>query len=517
MKKIAYIVALSFLFFTSCEKMQFDDPTTYTIEEAKLYVTDYYYKLATGNFQSVMFRANDGYYYGFGYGGLADQSTFTNRVNEWWDFAIEPRVPLNNARSYAGESHFYYPYYYFYLANMNANIILEALDGGESALDESGNDRTTEVRAMAHFIKGVAQGYLGSIFDRGIIADENLGAQGAREFSNSYKEMIENAASHFDRALTAANSLTSFNLSDYYVNMNLDKAGFVRLINSMAARLYASIPRDKEESEALGNAFWTRVLNYANGGFTTDFIAPYVSGGYYNYNVYYGLVEAGGGPYLPADIKIPYLADKTGTYPNSYPLDESVMLAPVETDDERFTRYFKYTQNFGYLRLDRGRNLFSNYKHNRWSQPGSYPNTTNVTGYPNPVFLAEEVRLLRAEAKMWLGDIAGAAAELNDPAADRIAIGTLPSIASTEAAVRHTLHYEYSISIDLAGGCTNPWTFMRRNNLLQKGTPTEFPIPERQLLFTSESVYSFGGAANAGAKGKWGETTAASGVGAWKD
>lgn len=517
MKKLLFI-AILYVSLSSCEKMQFDDPTTYTLEEASdsTITPDYYFKLAAGNFQSALFNANDAYYFAVGLAALADQTTVTNRVQEWWDFAKEPRITLNNTQSYAGASHFSYAYDVFYKANLNANIILEGLASGGKGVDAQGKDRTQEIYAIAYLIKGISQGYLGIIYDRGVVADKNLGVAGELALPNSYKELIESATGYFDKAIAAANAASSFTLSDFYINVIADKTKFIQLANSLAARLLASLPRDKAESQALGSAFWNKVLAYANAGLTSDFISSFVTGGYYNYNVHYALTEAGGGPYLPADIKVAYLADKTGTYPNSYPLDESVVLAPVQTDDARFTSYFKYGTNFGYLRVDRGRNLFSNYKHNRWSQGGANPNTTRITGYPNPVFLFEELRLLKAEAKMWLGDLPGAAAELNASNADRISKGGLPAIGATEAEIRKTLHYEYAISIDLAGGAANPWTFMRRNNLLQKGTPTEFPIPEQQLLLTGDAIYTFGGLSEAGAKGKWGEITAASGDGAWK-
>lgn len=515
MKKLS-IITLLIITITACEKTQFDDPTTYTIQEAIQVTPDYYYKLASGNLNSALFNLNDGYNFGFGMGTLADQTTVTNRVQEWWDFAKEPRVQLNNSQSYSGVTHFSRPYDVFYKVNLNANIILEAFEKGEKGIDAKKVDRTTEIKAIAYLLKGMSLGYLGAIYDRGLIANKNEGALGAKTLQNSYKELIEASAGFFDLAIATAATAPSITLSDFYINVKLDKPGFIQFANSMAARVLASMPRDKAEAQALGATFWNRVLKYADAGFTTDFLTTYVSGGYYNYNVYYGLVESGGGPYLPADIKIPYMASKPGTYPNSYPLDESVILAPVQTDDARFTKYFKYGTAFGFLRSDRGRNLFSNYKHNRWSVAGSFPNTTTVTGYTNPVFLAEEVRLLRAEAKMWTGNLAGAAAELNAASAERISLGKLPAIAATEAAIRYTLHYEYAISIDLAGSSINPWSFMRRNDLLQKGTPTEFPIPEQQLLLTGDEIYTFGSVESSGAKGKFGETTSASGIGAWK-
>ncbi len=513
MNKIWFSAVLA-LCLTGCQKLQFDDPSSFTLEEAKAITPDYYFKVASSAFSSVLGAANEGYNYGAGLRMLADESATTNRVQEWWDFTIEPRKRLNNTQSYGGYNQFMNPHTSFYLANLNANKVILGLDAGNPGIDATGKDRTQEVYAFAYLVKGMAQGYLGAIFDRGIIANQDLGVAGEQAFPHSYKQLIESGVSFIDKAIIAANAAPSITSADFYVNIVLDKAKFIQFANSMAARLLASIPRDKAEATALGNTFWTRVNDYASKGLTTNFTTVWQSGGFSNSIVVYeqNWLTTGGG-YHPADIKIAYLADKTGTYPNSYPEDPTIVLGPVQTDDKRFATYLKYTTDFGYFRVDRGRNLFSNYNFSRWRFNNA--NSMTVVGAINPVFLTEECRLLRAEAKMFMGDLAGAAAELNAATAERKSLGGLPNIAATAEAITNTLHYEYSISIGGAGGSTNPWAFMRRNNLLQIGTPTEMPIPEGQMLLTPDAPYTFGGKEFAGEKGKWGETATA-GVGGWK-
>ncbi|WP_333886069.1 hypothetical protein [Sphingobacterium siyangense] len=119
--------------------------------------------------------------------------------------------------------------------------------------------------------------------------------------------------------------------------------------------------------------------------------------------------------------------------------------------------------------------------------------------------MAEETRLLRAEAKYWLKDYDGAAAELNASTASRKQKGGLPDVIANASALRDAIHYEYAIEIDGAGGTFVPFSFMRRNDLLQGGTPTQFPIPQIQLELIGEPVYTFGGNESAGEKGKFGE------------
>ncbi|MFT4204710.1 MAG: hypothetical protein QM610_12465 [Chitinophagaceae bacterium] len=509
-----YIAPLYLLFlFTSCEKLQYDDPLHYTTEEALATVTDYYYQLARSSFQSVVFYSNDGYYFGAGLDMLSDQYTNTNRVQQWWDFAYEPRKTLNNSQSYGGVYNFSIPYQVFYQANLDATKVLDGLHAGNKGIDGDGNDRTDEIYAFAHLVQGIAQGYLGAIYDRGIIVDTEEG-DSEHSFNNSYKELIENGVAHLDSAIAHANAASSITGADFYTGVNLTKATFIQFANSLAARLLAAIPRSKDEAAALGSTFWGRVYTYASNGITENLLAePYAgSGSFYNYGIYYSLLTASSAPYLQADIKIPYFADTTGAYPYDYPTDESVVLDPVATNDNRFATYFKYYSGFGYLRTDRGRNLFSNYGHYRWGTSAS-----NFAYSQNqPLFLAEEVRLLRAEAKFWQGDYTSAAAELNSASADRKANGGLGDVPASEAALRYVLHYEYSIGIAVAGSAINPFAFMRRNNLLQAGTATEYPIPEQQILLTDQSVYTFGGTDNEGQTGKWGEITTAGSDWGWK-
>ena len=154
----------------------------------------------------------------------------------------------------------------------------------------------------------------------------------------------------------------------------------------------------------------------------------------------------------------------------------------------------------------RGRGLFSNYIRERWTNSH---NSLSEVGSVNPYILAEEVRLLKAEAKLFLNDVAGAAELLNDPNASRKVKGHLADVVANETDVRNAIHYEYAIEIDGAAGVTVPFTFMRRNDLLIGGTPTEYPIPQKQLELIGESLYSFGGKEYIGEKGRFGELATA--------
>ena len=503
-----YLILL--LAFISCESIYFDDPSTLTNDEAIEKIKSLGYVLTTSSVQTTFMTttSNAG---GSHFSLWADQSTNTNGSQSWWDFANEPRMRLNNNSAYRGNAAVREIYSNFYQANLDASKVIDMIENQDVRIfDEAGNDRTEDCLIGAYYVKGISQGYLGVIFDRGIIVDEvNLTS---REFSHSYKDLIENGISHLEYTLQLIEDSPNLNF-DFLSGVTISRDDIKKLVNSMAARILSSVARDKQEAAELGDSHWNRVLAYANNGFNEDFLITTVPGGYYNALISVLEQPYGGASYVPVDIKIPLLADKNNSTPNIYPVDNSIILEPIETDDKRFYDYFTYTTNFGILLEARGRGLFSNYMRTRWVLPER--STLNVAGAVNPYFLKEEIRLLKAESKLWLKDYAGAAELLNAPDASRKIIGELPDIVANESNLRDALHYEYAIEIDGAGGTFVPFTFMRRNDLLQGGTPTQFPVPQIQLELIGIETYTFGGIADAGERGIYGELATANNNG-WK-
>ncbi len=509
MKKITYLLGL-LTWLISCESINFDDPSTLTNEEAIQKIKSIGYVLTTSSIQTT-FRTTTSNAGGSHFSLWADQSTNTNGSQSWWDFANEPRLRMNNNSAYRGNAAVREIYSNFYQANLDATKVIDIIENqGITIYDDAGNDRTADCLIGAYYAKGVAQGYLGVIYDRGIIVDEV--SLTTRDFPHSYKELVENGISHLDKVLALVEETPGVKF-DFLNGVTITQDELTKLTHSMAARILSSVARDKEEAEALGDSHWNKVLDYATKGFTNDFMISTVSGGYYNALIDILERPYGGASYVPVDIKIPYLADKNNSTPLTYPVDNTVILPPIETDDQRFYDYFTYTTNFGILLEARGRGLFSNYIRSRWMHPQR--STLNVEGAINPYFLAEELRLLRAEAKFWLKDYPAAAAELNASNASRKAKGQLPNISASQEELQAALHYEYAIEIDGAGGTFVPFTFMRRHDLLQGGTPTQFPVPQVQLDLIGIETYTFGGIGNAGEKGVHGELATARDNG-WK-
>lgn len=506
MKRYTYLLVAA-LALTACKRTDFDNPTTLTNQEATDQIKDLGLKLTTSSVQTAFLTSTSSA--GTHFSLLADQTTNTNGNSSWWDFANEPRLRLNNNSSYRGATTWNTFYNSFYQANLDATLALDIIENQKKKItDNTGKDRTSDCQIATYYAKGISQGYLGVIFDRGIIVDNaNLTTKG---FPNSYKELIDNGLKLIDKSIALATASSSLNFN-FLSGVTISKADFIKLANSMAARILASRARSKAEAAALGDEFWNRVYAYAQNGITSDFTITTTTGGYYN-QLLSGLVQrnSDGSGYLPPDQKLAWLADNSGTQPKFYP--STGILPTVTTNDQRFYRYFGYTTSFGIFIESRGRGLFTNYYRIRWYNAA---NTLNTSGAVNPYFLAEEIRLLKAEARFWLKDYAGAAAFLNDGTAARKALGKLPDVATTEVALRNTLHYEYAIEIDGAGGAFVPFTFMRRNDLLIGGTPTEYPVPQLQLDLVGIPVYTFGGKAYFNEKGSFGETATADNVG-WK-
>jgi len=508
MKKIFYII-IPFLTILGCESIDFDDPSTLTNQEASEKIKSLGYVLTKSSIQNVFMTStsNAG---GSHFSLWADQSTNTNGSQSWWDFANEPRLRFNNNSAYRGEAAVVKLFSNYYQANLDATKVIDLIENqGRIIYDDNDNDRTTDCLIGAYYAKGISQGSLGAVFDRGLIVDDVNVAN--KELPHSYQELIENGIKHLDKALQLIDASPNAKF-DFLTGIVISNDDLKKLINSFAARLLASIARDKAEAEKLDATVWQRVYDYADKGFTSDFLITTVSGGYFN-ELIQTLELPSLGAYVPADIKVAYLADKNRVTPTEYPVDNTVLLDAIETDDARFYQYFVYTTSFGNLMEGRGRHLFSNYKRARWMQPAR--SSLNVPGAINPYFLAEEVRLLKAEALYWLGDLQGTADLLNDGSASRIAKGNLPQVNVDEDEIIDVLHYEYSIEVDGGGGTFLPFTFMRRHDLLQAGTPTQFPVPQVQLELIGIKTYTFGGFDNQGEKGIFGETATAKGKG-WK-
>lgn len=200
MKSVLYIFLAALL--VSCESLDFDDPSTLTNDEAANKIKSFGYSLTTSSVQTAFKTTTSAS--GIHFSLLGDQTTNTNGNSSWWDYSKEPRVRIVNnssARGYAGTL---VPFYNnFYQANLDATKVIDLIENqGIKAYDDAGVDRTSDCLIGAYYAKGVSQGYLGVIYDRGIIVDSPTVSD--RSFPNSYKELIQNGISLIDKSIELA-------------------------------------------------------------------------------------------------------------------------------------------------------------------------------------------------------------------------------------------------------------------------------------------------------------------------
>ncbi|MFK8058807.1 MAG: hypothetical protein AB8B78_01835 [Polaribacter sp.] len=492
MKKIiSYLVfsTVLFLSFTSCEDLNVENVNQPDRERALAEDGDVI-SLIDGAVTNNLFHLIG--FAGIYMDNMADQSTTTNAYVSFWSFANEPREQINNSPTNGDlGNHIGNPWGALNSYINSANTIITLIEtDGKTLADESGADVTNTKLAAAYFVKGLSQGYLSLIYDKAFIVDPDTDL-GALQFS-TYKEVMDSALTNMDKAIQLAGSTATLRLHDAYT---LSNAQFKQVANSFAAKILIGNARTKAEAGSTDNA---RVLAYANAGITADFAPPARQSVIFNNLQDWRTFFISGQGYLPTDMKVMHMLDPN--YPVDYPTDPSIILQPINTADPRGD-YFEYNPGFGFLRESRGRHLFTNYFNVRKFTN----NNRNVDGIPLDIFMLAELQYIKAEAS---ASPAAAAAMLN--ASPRKTVGLIDTAADA-AAVEKALLYEYSVELDLNASIGTHWFFMRRNDMLQPGTPLQYPVPATELELIGEKFYTFGGPANVGQDGT------ASGANSWKN
>lgn len=425
---------------------------------------------------------------------MSDNLTTTNAFRSFWDFAEQPRLQLSNLTTYSSlRFNIGGPWNSFNGYVSSSNIIIDKIENGGKA-SSGDTDYTQAALAGAYFNKGVSQGYLSMLYDKGFIVDPNTDANNLT-FS-TYKELMTAALANIEKAIKIAEETQNFTYQ-LHANSSLNKDLFIKVAYSYAARILISNPRTDAEASSID---YGKVLDYANKGIKSDWFPPTLQDQLSNtLQGWATYVLNDGAGYLPTDLKITSLFDSS--YPKNYPAGSAV-LEPAKTNDPRLEEYWDYTAAFGYLRSSRNKALFSNYKYMRYW----YKNNENVTGIPLNFFPYAEIQYIKAEAYYRQGNLDKAAEELN--ASPRKTKGLINTGNGTEE-IKKALFYENSVELFLACGIGQNWCFMRRHDLLQKGTPTMYPVPATELEVNVLPTYTFGGVDNAG------EVGTASGANDW--
>ncbi len=427
----------------------------------------------------------------------------------WADFGAqrlgeEPRTAYNN-RITEEESYRLVaeaPWYGCLSAASSANDILRALDNGVTI--DNGGPSDQSIRAGAHFLRGVSWGYLGLIFDQGLLVDENTDVTQPLSFV-PYRDMIPAAVAELEGAITLAEQTGQNFILSAFSGLTLGDDQFVRLSHSYAARFLAQWPRTEDENQAVD---WQAVLEHARQGLDDDF-APLADGNLWQSYHKYAFAETGQGNFWArVDQRLVAALDPSqpARYPEVIAEGEPPLDNPMATSpDRRLTTDFVFLPNNNFP-VDRGEWHFSHYKHNRNQSDPSFAGNGSTSG-PMPAFLAADNELLRAEALLRLGRKGEAIEIINT--GTRVRRGGLTPLATTAPAgeVERAILYERAIEL-LSTAPMNLWFDRRRSGPrqpyrevdalggLQTGTPAQLPVPAQELRIQGMEPYNFGGPAD---------------------
>lgn len=416
-----------------------------------------------------------------------------NATCSWGNFdmrwaANEPRdFSWNNSPTYSNNGYLKYPYDKWYSAIGSASDVLRAIGNGMEIVI-NGDNRTNRTKAMAKFALGLAYGNLALIFDKVHIVDESKTAEGTVAAAVPYKDVAAAALAYLDEALALTENSFTIPASWLGTPADLTGADLKKIINTSAARILAYLPRNKTE---LASVNWARVKTYADAGITNDWMIEQDNNSWYFEADYY-LKATGWGRtdmYVAhlMEPSLPQHWDNVASFPHP--------AKPTNPLDDRLETDFEYLPSNDFNPA-RGYYHFSCYRFKRYDnvvQP-----SFDFLG-PKPTVLVEENNLLRAEARAYTGDLAGAAGIINT--GTRVNRGGLAPVAAVLQDIVDAIHHERHVELYLTGGMIQFYE-MRKLDKLQKGTPLHMPIPGAILqLFGETTYYTFGTVAKADGTG----------------
>ncbi len=397
------------------------------------------------------------------------------------DMSWEPRnFAWDNSPIYANRGQTADSYDRWYSAIGTASNVLRAISNGvEIGVNGAGTDRTM---AFAKFALGLAYGNLALVFDRAHVVDETKTVEESLDTAVPYTEVAAAAIGYLDEALAYADASFTIPASWLGAPADVSSADFKKIINTTAARILSYLPRNNAD---LANVNWARVMSYADNGITSDWIIQmdgttrwYMEAGDYLTYVGWGRTDM-----YVAHLMEPSLPQHWEDSP-SFPHPAE----PANPLDSRLESDFEYMPSNDFL-ADRGYYHFTCYRFKRYD--AQYVSSIG----PKPIVAAAENDMLRAEARAYTGDLAGAAAIIN--AGTRVTRGGLAPVGADLAAIIEAIHHERHVELYTTGMGVQFFE-MRKLDLLQRGTPLHLPIPAATLQnFGLSDFYTFGQVANA--------------------
>lgn len=398
----------------------------------------------------------------------------------------EPRNSIPNTTSWSDSAVLEQPWSGYYSSASSASDVIKAINNGVK-YNNGGVDQTNSILASAYFLRGLSLGYLGLLFDKAIIIDENTDAT-KTELSN-YKEVINAALVDLDKAIKLCNENT-FELPSNFINgYTLNNSNMAKIANSYSARFTVQGARTQQETDLID---WNKVKSFAEKGINEDFGPLGDNGTFWWSNIFVesntpnGFEESG----ARLDMRIVNLFDPS--QPKFYPTTTPLPNPQITTADKRITTDYQFVSQV-YFRPERGKYHYSHYINIRYQTDPNFSDGSDAKRMIT--FSKADNNLLLAEANARLNNLTIAIGIINQ--GSRITRGNLAPllITSTKSQILDAIFYERYIEL-YNTGLGNGFFDRRRTNQLQIGTFRHYPIPASILQVIGVELYTFGGATN---------------------
>ena len=415
----------------------------------------------------------------------ADAATSSWGTSGMQLFGTEPRPGWNNSVDFAYAHVTKNFFENMYDINSTASDILELMS--DDFTFANGSD-DAQFQALLKMIQGLTTGYIALTFDKGyIVSEETTDDILTDPELVDYNTIMNYAITRLEESIEISNS-NSFILDQNVIRTNsgyVDNIFLEQIAHSFIARFMVSVPRSVEETS---NIDWTVVESHARSGIVSDFtinLDQQSDGHWYNLGYMY-LVYPG-----VARVDMRVINMMNSNYPawnsdgSNYPApDSATIFSTPEFDNRLWTDYMWLSSND--FRPERGLYFFSSFRFSR------YDETTFAESGDMPEISYSEIQTILAEALLHQNRLPEAVSILNSSA--RTTRGGLPVVSTDEPEIFEAIHHEVVVE-QFGTGTGHEFFFMRRYELLQEGTPYQFPLPAAilKIIGEEEPYYTFGG------------------------
>lgn len=411
--------------------------------------------------------------------------------------------PWQNDPAAAGRTSIEVPWGGMYATVSSAVDVLKAIRVTKTVINNASDTKRAEV--IAELMLGASLSYIALNYDKGYIVDETTDVT-TLQYSNR-KQMRDAAIAKLQSAATAAKAASFTTVAGWTNGVSYTSAQIAQIANTLSAITLAYYPRNAAENATVA---WAQVLTYTNAGMSSgtpvdfNFVGDGCISFCHEMLLWFDGFDGGrvhtrvanlmdpvtqATPWPDGGNPKPNSADKRmgdGSFGDASIVDgfgTNPKTANAGTD-------FVYSRQ-AIFRPSRGSYHQSNIGHIRYDLSGIQDPGGIYGGYgPAPVVTAIQSDLLRAEALLRTGDLAGAATLINKT---RVTRGGLAPATAGDLAAGLLTKLGYENEVELLGLGPAPFYWRRRTDALLAGTPREMPVPAKELGVKGEALYTWGG------------------------